>query len=94
MHVPNRKRKRERFCLMSTANKKGYEQSFWRRDTTDVFAEICNRSRELLSQRGAACEDKILFNMFQIVTMNLAAQARDQKELRRFAGIRRSLFFR
>lgn len=79
--------------LLDEYNKKGYEQSFWRRDTTDVFAEICNRSRELLSQFGAACEDKILFNMFQIVTMNLAAQVRDQKELRRFAGIRRSLFF-
>ena len=80
--------------LIDDYNSMGYNQLFWVRDTSEVFEEVCDRSRALLAQFQAPCEDKILFNMFQLVTMNLAVQARDQKELRKFAGIKRSTLIR
>ncbi|HCO96666.1 MAG TPA: hypothetical protein DIU00_22465 [Phycisphaerales bacterium] len=80
--------------LIDEYNRMGYNSAFWHRDLGDVFQEICNRFAELMSQVGTTADDKVKFNVFQIITMNFALQARDQKELRKFAGIRRSLLFR
>jgi len=80
--------------LIDEYNQKGYEKSFWRRDCADVLMDICNQFEQLMSEYGERVEEKGKFNMFNLITMNLAAQARDQKVLRKFAGIRISLLFR
>lgn len=80
--------------LIDEYNHKGYQQAFWQRDCDSVLKDICTEFSELISQAGASTDDKIMFNMFQIITMNFALQARDQKALREFAGIRKSWLFR
>ena len=68
----------------------GNQQEFWLRDCSEVFRGICDSYFDLMKKRDLKGEDKIAFNLFQIVTMNLALKARDQKALRKFIGIRKS----
>ena len=80
--------------LIDKYNHMGYDQSFWHRDTADVLNEICSCFDMLMSDTGARVDNKGKFNIFQLITMNFALQARDQKALRKFAGIRKSFIFR
>lgn len=73
---------------------KATEKSFWRRDCGEVFQEICSRFGELMREKGHATDDRITFNAFQALTINFARQAHESKELRIFAGIRKSFLFR
>ena len=74
-------------------NKCAYDATFWQRDCAQVFAEICNRFSQGITDRRMVTDDIARFNMFQVVTLNFASTARDQKELRRFAGIKKGVFF-
>ena len=80
--------------LIDYYNQKGYEQDFWQRDCAEVLQEVYACFEERMSQTGVPADEKGKFNMFQIITMNFALQARDQRWLRKFAGIRKSLLFR
>ena len=72
----------------------GNDQSLWQRDCAEMLQEVCTRFEERMSQAGVPADDKGKFNMFQIITMNFTLQARDQRGLRKFACIRKSLLFR
>ncbi len=74
-------------------NTRGYDAKFWRCDCAQVFAEICISFAKGMTDRGLFTDDIAKFNMFQVVTLNFAYTARNQKELRRFAGIKKGLFF-
>ncbi|MDP8217345.1 MAG: hypothetical protein P9M03_01330 [Candidatus Theseobacter exili] len=80
--------------LIDEFNKKAYDKIFWRLDTSDVLKKVCIRFKELALDYGAKVEDEILFNAFNMIAVNYAIQARDQKALRKFVGIRKSIFFR
>ena len=80
--------------LIDRYNLKGYSKSFWQSDCSVVFRGICDDFAAEISRRGHTAEDAAKFAVFQIVTMNFADMASEQKELRKFAGIRKSLFFR
>ncbi len=68
-------------------NDRAYEQSFWRRDTSEVFSEITEDAHSLLSSAGIPTDDETLFNMFQIVVLSYAYSASDQPKMRKFIGI-------
>ena len=80
--------------LIDEYNELGYNRNFWRSDCAEVFSQICERFSQLLVARNQAVEDKMKFNAFQLVTLNFAQMLLEQKAGRKFAGIRRSLFFR
>lgn len=81
-------------AMVDEYNSMGYEQSFWRRDCREVFEEICTRFAERMAEGGGQADDPGKFNMFQLITMNFAYQAREQKALRKFAGIRKGVLLR
>ncbi len=65
-------------------NRRGYDAAFWRRACADVFDEMLVDMRGRLMAVGAPIDDEVLFNLFQIVTMNFAHSASDQRTMRRF----------
>lgn len=81
-------------ALIDEYNTMGYDQWFWRRDCGEVFEEICTRFEEGMTKEGGEADDSGKFNMFQLITMNFAYMAREQKTLRKFAGIRKGLLLR
>ena len=80
--------------LIDEYNLLGYDKAFWRRDCAQVLVDICRRFAELLRRLGREAEDKIKFDVFQLVTLNFAQMALKQPALRKHAGIRRSFFRR
>ncbi len=80
--------------LLDEYNHRGYQQDFWRRDCANILKDICNEFEQAISHAGLTTDERIKFNIFQIITMNFALQARDQKGLREFAGIRKNWLFR
>jgi hypothetical protein len=65
-------------------NEKAYEESFWQRDTSDVFSEIIEDARSLLSSFEEPADDETLFNMFQVVVLSYAYSASDQPTMQKF----------
>jgi hypothetical protein len=80
--------------LIDEYNKKGCEQDFWGRDCASVLKDILSEFSERLSQEGLTAGDKILFNMFEIITLNFALHAHRDKELRKFMSVRMNWMFR
>lgn len=80
--------------LVDEYNGEGSEADFWSRDSADLFLEICQRFSDGMESHGIAATDSAKSNMFQVITMSFALMARDQKAFRRFAGIKKGLFFR
>ena len=68
--------------------------AFWNRSANWIFKDICDSFVEKLGNANIPAPEWLQFNLFQLITCNLARAARDNKELRCFAGIRRSLFRR
>ena len=79
--------------LIDRYNERGYDWSFWRRDTAEILDEICAAFTSLLAERSCSAEDRIQFNLFQLITLNFAQMATEQKDLRKFAGIRKGVIF-
>lgn len=69
-------------------NERAYDQSFWTRDSSEIFSEITEDARSMLSSVGITADDEALFNMFQIVVLTYAYTAADQPNMRKFIGIR------
>ncbi len=80
--------------LIDEYNELGYNHDFWRADCAKVFSQTCERFSQLLVAENHPVEDKMKFNAFQLVTLNFAQMLLEQKAARKFAGIRKSLFFR
>ena len=65
-------------------NEKAYEEPLWRRDTSDVFSEITEDARSLLSSLDKPTDDETLFNMFQVIVLSYAYSASDQPAMQKF----------
>lgn len=75
--------------LVDEFNTMGYDQAFWRRDCGEVLQHICERFEEEMHAAGGEADDTSKFIIIQLITLNFASMARDQKALRQFAGIRK-----
>lgn len=75
-------------------NGMAYEKEFWRRDCGEVFSDVCAAFEVAMDTRGLQTDDATRFHIFQAVTVNFAWSAINQKAMRKFAGIRKGLFFR
>ena len=47
----------------------------------------------MFAVHGVTWDDEDLINFFQVVTLNLALMASEQRQLRKFAGIKKGVFF-
>jgi hypothetical protein len=81
-------------ALIDEYNAMAMDQAFWRRDCGEVLQEICHRFGEEMEAAGRATDSAAKFNMFQLITLSLAISAREHRNLRTFAGIRKSWLFR
>ena len=73
-------------------NNRAYEKDFWQMDTAEVFNEIIEDARSILSESGIPFDDETLFNMFNIIVLTYAYSAYDQPKMRKFIGVRFSKF--
>ena len=65
---------------------------FWKADCDIVFSLICQHAQNVADAGGYVLDDETAFNIFQMVTLNLASTASRSRELRRLAGIRKGIF--
>ena len=80
--------------MIDLYNCSAMDQSFWRRDCSVVFEQIWLQFFVQMSARGRKAENKMAFNIFQLITLNFAIHALGSKELIRQMGLRRSVFSR
>jgi len=73
-------------------NARAYTPAFWAQDCGNVFTEIIEEARRLLSLSNLPTDDETLFNVFQMVTLNFAYAASLQPKMRKFIGIKKGLF--
>lgn len=76
--------------IIDQFNAQGYQETVWLSDAGTILESISRRLNEALSP--APAEDAAVFNLFQLVTMNFAWMAHEQKALRKFIGIKRGWF--
>lgn len=75
--------------LASSWSERLGEEDLWDRDCADVAEEITREARELLEVRGAPADQDVLFDLFEVVTLNYARAAHEHEVVRRTVGIRR-----
>ena len=80
--------------MIDEINLEAHDAAFWRNDCAQTFDRIAARYSVYMDARDQSPEPADIFNVFQLITMNLAATARDNKALRVHAGIRKGLLFR
>jgi hypothetical protein len=80
--------------LFDEFNELAYDIRFWRRDCGDALLAFCGSFVANMRQCGYTVENVGVYAFFQSVTLHFALQALQQKELRKFAGIRKGLLFR
>ncbi|HUU15870.1 MAG TPA: hypothetical protein VMW72_01870 [Sedimentisphaerales bacterium] len=68
--------------------------NFWLADTSKVLYDMSKSFEEILKAKNCQVEDKMKFNLFQLISSNLAVIALHDKELRKIAHIRKSWFIR
>ena len=68
-------------------NIQAYSKEFWGKDCGEVFNEITLMAKEMIEGRGGKATDEGLFNIFNIVVLNYAFTAYEQKNFRKFVGI-------
>ena len=71
-------------------NSRAYERSFWEMDCALVLDEVIADARAEFESLGIEPDDWILFNMFQLVTLNFAYSAEKEPGFRSFAGLKAS----
>ena len=76
--------------MIDEYNARGYDHAFWRRDAAELLDEICGLFTERMSAAGQEPEDWLKFQVFQIISINYAQMAYEQRGLREFMGIRKS----
>lgn len=65
---------------------------FWHQDTAAVFDLVADDARDRAARIGQSIDDEIVFNIFQIVSLNIASMASQHRQLRTFAGIKKGWF--
>ena len=80
--------------LIDEYDQMGYRQDFWCYSCVETVKSICGKFAEKMQEAGLSIDDENMYNAFEVVTLNFALHARDEKELRHFAGIRKSWLFR
>jgi hypothetical protein len=65
------------------------DPNFWRTDTGQVLKEMSDSFEEILRAKHCKIENKMKFNLFHLVSNNLAVIALHDKELRKIARIRK-----
>jgi hypothetical protein len=73
-------------------NAEAYKPEFWRLDCAYVFDWIIRDMTERLAKVSISPDGEILFNAFQVITMNYAVYASRQRSMRKFMGIRKGIF--
>lgn len=68
--------------------------NFWLTDTGKVLYDMSKSFEEILEAKDCQVEDKMKFNLFQLVSSNFAVIVLHDKELRKIAHIRKSWFLR
>lgn len=61
----------------------------WEEDCAEVADRIADEARELLEERGTAAGDDVLFDLFEVVTLNFARAAHEHESVRQAIGISR-----
>lgn len=80
-------------AVIDEFNDHAYQKQFWEQDCGDVFEAVCGKvSQGLIDQGSTLLTDDIL-NTFQLIVLNFAKTAHEQPAFRRFAGIKRGLFW-
>lgn len=80
--------------MIDEINIEAHNQSFWRSDCAATYQKIAARFTSGIEELGQTADEVDVFNVFQLITMNLAATARDNRPLRVHANIRKSMFIR
>jgi hypothetical protein len=62
----------------------GADESFWRRDCSEVFRDVCELARHRFNARGIYETEDGIFNMFQIVVLNFAYGAHRSPQSKAF----------
>ncbi len=78
-------------AILKLYDRRPLDRDFWRADCGDVLYEICRSFEEMLTAKHCQVEDKMKFAMVRLVSDNFAVIALHNKELRKIAGIRKSL---
>ncbi len=81
-------------AMIDEYNVMGYDPAFWRRSCADLLDEITWEFGRPMAPIGRVPEGWVGFEVFQLITLNFAQMACEQKELREFMGIRKSFFLR
>lgn len=71
-----------------------YRQDFWQLNGVEAVKDICGKFAEEMAAVGLDVGEENMYNVFEVITLNFALQARDKRELRDFAGIRKNWLFR
>ena len=71
---------------------KAHDAEFWKRDCANVFDEMIADARRLVEPTDVDVNDDLLFDIFNIVTLDFAANASAQPEIRTFIGLRANSF--
>jgi len=74
--------------LIDDYNIWAYERDFWKKDCASVLDEICALGMAKLRVKGQSPTGESLFNLFQVIVLNFALTALDDKGFRKYAGIR------
>lgn len=62
----------------------------WEADCAEVAETIAGEAKELLATRGADAEEDVLFDLFEVVTLNFARAAHEHESVRHAIGVTRS----
>jgi hypothetical protein len=73
-------------------NETARHEGFWKTDTVEVFDLMLDTARRLFLLHNASATDEDLFNVFQVFVLTHAIAASENRDLRKFAGIRKGLF--
>ena len=76
--------------VLKSYDQKVLNRDFWLTDTHTVLCEIGMYFEELLKAKDCQSEDKMKFNLFQLISSNLAFVLLHDKRLRKIANIRKS----
>lgn len=79
--------------LIDDISSLAYDRGFWALDTAEVFDIVSNRFIIAMAGAGLPTAHWQRCGFFMIVSLNFAVSARESGQMRRFAGIRKGLFW-
>ncbi|MFO8013102.1 MAG: hypothetical protein R6X20_07335 [Phycisphaerae bacterium] len=75
--------------LIDEYNAMAQNRAFWHRSAAEMLDEIAEAFGERMSEAGLKPEGWLKFEVFQLITLNFAEMAYEQKRMRKFIGIRK-----